>query len=43
MQDDEQPSDDLLLRYFALFRVPLTTLVVKALTALYGLEDSTVT
>jgi hypothetical protein len=43
MQDDEQPSDDLLLRYFALFRGPLTTLVVKALTALCGLEDSTVT
>jgi len=40
VQDDGQSSDDLLLRYFSLFRGPLTAMVIKALTALCGLEDS---
>jgi hypothetical protein len=39
LQDDEQPSDDHMLRYFSMFRGPLTTVVVKALAALGGLED----
>lgn len=42
-QEEGEPLDDLLLRYFALFRGPLTAMVVKALTALCGLEDSVVT
>ena len=40
LQEEEEPSDDLLLRYFALFRGPLSAMVIKALTALCGLDDS---
>lgn len=43
LQDEGQSSDDLLLSYFALFRGPLTTMVIKALTALCGLENATAT
>lgn len=39
-QEEEQPNDDTLLRYFNLFRGPLTDLVLRALVALSGLDGS---
>jgi hypothetical protein len=35
---EDVSSDDLLLRYFSLFKGPLTDAVVMALTALCGLD-----
>lgn len=43
LQDSGQPSDDMLLLYFSLFEGPLSTMVIKALTALCGLGDAAAT
>jgi hypothetical protein len=40
LEEEGLNSDDLLLRYFSLFKGPLTDAVIKALTALCGLDDA---